>query len=125
SWTRPCGAGWRLSHRGSRVDRGSRRWCGEQGACEGHAGGPAGVREESRLADAHEATRQDVLDKATQKLHRGERHGAALIATGVVLVGKCHVLAVEGEEPVIADRDPMGIASEISQDGRRSPEGRL
>src|SRR6266545_597551 len=96
SWTRPCGAGWRLSHRGSRVDRGSRRWCGEQGACEGHAGGPAGVREESRLADAHEATRQDVLDKATQKLHRGERHGAALIATGVVLVGKGHVLAVEG-----------------------------
>jgi hypothetical protein len=57
------------------------------------------------------------LDETPEKLHRGQRHGAALVAPGVVLVGKGHVLAIEGEQPVIADRDAMGIASEISQDG--------
>jgi hypothetical protein len=57
------------------------------------------------------------LDETPEKLHSGQRHGAALVATGVVLVGNGHVLAVEGEEPVIADRDAMGIAPEIAQDG--------
>ncbi len=47
------------------------------------------------------------------------------VAMGVVLVGKGHVLAVEGEQPVIADRHAMGVAPEIAQDGGRATEGRL
>ena len=76
-----------------------------------------GVREKARLADAHEAARQDVLDEAAEKLHGRERHRAPLIAMGVVLPLKGDVVAIEGEQPVIADRDPMGIAPEIPQDG--------
>jgi hypothetical protein len=52
------------------VADGSRcRQCGggEYGSREGQPSGPARVRKESRLADAHEAARQDVLDEATQK----------------------------------------------------------
>ena len=66
-----------------------------------------------------------MLDEATQKFHGGERHRAALVATGVVLVGKGDVVAVEGEEPVIADRHTMGVAPEVAQDGGCAAEGRL
>ena len=91
----------------------------------GGAGGSAGVREKARLSDADEAARQDVLHEAAEKLHGGERHRPALVAVGVVLVREGHVVAIEGEQPVIADGHPMGIAAEIAQDGRRAPEGRL
>ena len=60
----------------------------EERAREGHAGGPTGVREKPRLPDPDEAARQNVLDEAAQKLHRGERHRAALVAVGVVLPRK-------------------------------------
>ena len=89
------------------------------------ARGPTGVRQKPRLPDAHEAARQDVLDEATEKLHGRQRHRATLVAVGVVLPLEGDVVAVEGEQPVIADRDAMGIAPEIAQDGGRAPEGRL
>ena len=47
-----------------------------------------------------------------------------LVAMGVVLPLKRDVGAIEGEQPMIADRD-AGVAPEISQDGRRASEGRL
>ena len=96
-------------------------------AREGDAGRPTGIRQKTKLADAHEAARQDVLDEATEKLHRRERHRAPLPVVRIVLPPKGHALAVEGEQPMIADRDAMGIASEVPQDGgrpRRRPVSR-
>jgi len=74
------------------------------------------------LADSNEAAGQNVLNKAPQKFHGGERHGAALIAVGVVFPLKGDVMAIEGEEAVIADRHPMGIPPEVAQDGVRATE---
>jgi hypothetical protein len=54
-----------------------------------------------------------------------ERQRATLVAMCVVLVGEGHVVPIEGEEPVIADRDTMGVAPEIPEDGRGTAEGRL
>ena len=106
--------------------RGDRRWrCGEQRAREGHAGRATGVRQKSRLANADEAARQDVLDEAAEKLHRRERHRALLAAMRVVLPVKRHALAVEGEQSVIADRHAMGVAPEVAQHRGRAAEGRL
>ena len=104
---------------------GCRRRCGEQRPREGHARGPTGVREKARLPNADEAARQDVLDEAAEKLHRGERHRAPLVAVGVVLPLKRDAVAIEGEQPMIADRHAMGIAPEVAQDGGRATEGRL
>ena len=127
SGTRPRRArGCLGGHRGCRVRGGGRRRrCGEQGPGERHAGRATGVREEARLPDAHEAARQDVLDEAAQKLHRRQRHRPPLVAMGVVLPMKRHVLTVEDEQSVIADRHAMGVAPEIAQDGGRTTEGRL
>ena len=72
-------------HRGHvHVGRGRRtvssRWRGcrlrEQRAGEGQARGATGAGEIAEVADADEAARQDVLDEAPQKFHRGERHRA-------------------------------------------------
>ena len=49
------------------------------------------------VADAHEAARQNVLDKAAQKLHRRESHRSTLVAMGVVLLGEGDVVAIKGE----------------------------
>jgi hypothetical protein len=65
-----------------------------------------------------------VLDEAAQKLHGGERHRAPLVPTGVVLVGEGHVVTIEGEQPMIADRDPMRVPAEIPEDSWRAPEQR-
>ena len=89
-----------------------------------HAAGPAGVREKARLSDTHETARQDVLDEAPEKLHRGERHRAPLVVVGVVLPLEGDVLTIEGEQPMIADRHPMGIAPEIAQHGGGPAEQR-
>ena len=67
--------------------------------------------------DPHEAARQDALDEATQKLHCGERHRAPAVVVGVILPLKRDALPVEGEQPVITERHPIGIAPEIAQQG--------
>ena len=65
------------------------------------------------------------MDEAAEKLHGRERHRPTRIAMRVVLVGEGHVVAIEGEQPVIADRDAMGVAPEIPEDGGGAPEGWL
>ena len=48
-----------------------------------------------------------------------------LVAVRVVLPAKRDALAVEGEQPVIADRHAMRVAPEIAQHRCRAAEGRL
>ena len=79
--------------------------------------GPTGVREKARLPNADEAARQNVLDEATQKLHRRQRHRARLIVVRVVLPLEGDAFAVEGAEPVIADGDAMRVAPQVAQHG--------
>jgi hypothetical protein len=55
------------------------------------------ICEKSRLPDADETARQNVLDEAAQKLHGGQRHRAPLVAVGVVLPLKRDAVAVEGD----------------------------
>ena len=122
---RPCRSGRRF-HGRRRVGGAGRRGGGrEQDPRECHPRRPTGVGEKPRLSDPDEAARQDVLDEATQKLHPGEGHGAPSVVVGVILPVKRDALPIEGEQPVIADCHPMGIAPEIAQDGGRPAEGRL
>lgn len=71
------------------------------------------IRQQATLPNADEAARQHVLDEAPEKLHRGERHRAPLVIVSVVPPPEGHARAVEGDQPVVADRDPVGIAPEL------------
>ena len=108
------------------VDGVATAWaCAEERAREGHARRPTGVREKPRLPDSDEAARQDVLDEAPQKLHRGQRHRAPLIVVRVVLPLERDASPVERAQPVIADGHAMRVAAEVAQHGCRTAEGRL
>jgi hypothetical protein len=55
------------------------------------------------------------LDEATEKLHRRERHGAVLVAVGIVLPLEGDVVAIEREQPVIADRERSNEVAAIAK----------
>ena len=77
------------------------------------------VRQVSELADANEPSWQNVLGEPAQELMRGNSHLALLVAMRVVFPAEGDILAVEGEQSVVADRDTMGIAAEIANDQAR------
>ena len=83
------------------------------------------IRQKAKLPNADEAARQHVLDEAPEKFHRGERHRPMLTVTRVVLPVERNPLTIKCDQAVIADRDTMGIASEIPEDGGGPAEGRL
>ena len=53
------------------------RRCGEKLSGERQQGGPSGVREESELPDADEASRQNVLGKAAEELRRFQQSSSS------------------------------------------------
>ena len=76
------------------------------------------VRQEAVVANTMEAIRQDVEEKATNELADFQAHDLALVTTpfAVRLPAKGHVGRIERKQAAVGDRNPMGIAREISQD---------
>ncbi len=83
--------------------------------------------EQAVVADAVEAARQHVQEKAADELGGVERHGPEPVAAfdPVVLPFEGHALLVERDEPGVRDRDAVGVAGEIGEHGLRSGEGPL
>jgi hypothetical protein len=63
--------------------------------------------------------------KRRRKLHRRDGHRAPPISVRIILPLKGHSLAVEGDQAVVADRDPMRIAPQIAQHRGRPAESRF
>ena len=83
------------------------------------------IGEQSIVAQAHEATRKDVQEKATQELIGLQGHGLVLSMVGVVLVTKGHLTVLHGLQAGVADGDAMGVAAEITQHLLGAGEGVL
>ena len=79
------------------------------------------------MADAVEAARQHVHEKAPDELGGVERHGLEPVAAfdAVVLPFERDAGFVECEEPRVGDGDAVGIAREIGEHGLGSGEGSL
>src|SRR3954464_10882145 len=94
---------------------------GEQVPDPGDVGDPRSTGEEAVVADAGEAVGQDVQQEAADELIRRERHGldpcASLRAVpgAVILPAERHASLVEGEQPAVRDRDPMGVAGQVGE----------
>ena len=67
------------------------------------------------MADAHEASGQHVGEKPAEELFGGKSHLSLLVAVGVILPAKGHLLSVEAQQAVIGDRHPMGVAAEVTE----------
>jgi hypothetical protein len=74
----------------------------------------------SKLPDADETSRQDVLGESSEELARREGHLPLLVAMCVVLPAEGHTLAIEGQQAMIADRNAMRIPSQIAKHLGRS-----
>jgi len=73
------------------------------------------VSQESKLTNAHEAVWKNMLHVAPQELGGRECHEALFVSACMVLPTESYLFPIERNEPVIADRDPMGIAAQIAK----------
>ena len=115
---------------------GRRRWLGlvrglmgpldfEQLVNAGEVLASVAFGEEAVVPDAVKAVGQDVEEKAADELVRGKPHDAAAPAAAIILVGECHFIFVDGDEPRIGDRGAMRVAGEIGKHSLGAAEGRL
>ena len=90
---------------------GGRGWRhAEQAAAQGQLLGAVAAGEEAEVSDAVEVGRQDVQQEAADELLGGERHRLALVAMAVIGPVEADAAVVEGEEAVVGDGDPLGLA---------------
>ena len=82
-------------------------------------GGPERAGEQAVVADAMEAARQRMQKKAADELGGVEPHGLEPVAAfdPIVLPLEGDALLVERDEPGVRDRDAMGVAGEIGENG--------
>src|SRR5208282_1660319 len=90
-------------------------WRGERLAGALDVAGSNRAGEEAIVADAVEAARQHVQEKAADELAHLERHGPEPVAAfdPVVLPLEGDARLVERNEPGVRDGDAMGVAGEI------------
>jgi hypothetical protein len=86
---------------------------------------PVTIGEEAVVADADEALGENVEKESSKKLYGVESHGAVAMASSVVLVSEAHLAVAGGDEPLVGDRDSMGVAGEVLEDPFGTTEGRL
>jgi len=105
--------------------------CGDEVSQATDVVGASGAGEEAIVADAVEAVGQHVQEKAADELGDVERHrfdpGPAprFAANTIFLPAEGDALVVGSDEAAVRDRDAVGVAREIGEDGLRSGEGSL
>jgi hypothetical protein len=115
-WER--GAAWHYRLRGTGIGA-------EQSAGKRQELRPAAVGEKTELPDADEASRQDVLAEAAQKLDTGNGHVPLLVSVRVILPAKCDLFPIERQQTVIAYGDPMRVPAEVAKNAAGRPKRRF
>ena len=87
--------------------------------------GAAPRREQAKVADADEAFRQDVQEKASEEFVDVERQRADLTPVPIVLPPKRDGVVGDGDEPVIGDGDAVRVPREVVQHVGGTAKGRL
>ena len=74
------------------------------------------VGHEAEVADAMETVGQRMKQETANELVGLELHDLCRAVLAIVLPAEGDMIVVEGDEPAVGDRDPMGVAAEIGQD---------
>jgi hypothetical protein len=98
---------------------------GEQLPAQREQSGAAAVREEPKVSDAHEASGQNVEQKAPQEFFHGEAHAPFLVFVGGISPGKGDVAVLECNQSVIGNGHSVRVASQISQGMLSTAKGTL
>jgi len=84
-----------------------------------------GTGEIAEVADADEASGQDMLAKAAQKLGCSESHDALLVAVGIVSPSEGHVMTIEAEQTLVADGDAVCVTAKVAKHALGLPKSGL
>ena len=97
----------------------------EQLEAEWQEDGALPVGEKSEVADAHEATWQQMEQESAQELLDIQSHEPLLVAMGGVSPLEGDVARGESDQPAVGDGDAMGVGAQIAQHMFRPSEGPL
>ena len=81
------------------------------------------VGQKAEVADAHEPIRQDMEQKAADKLLGIEGHGLFAIAIFSISIAQGDFSLIAGEDAIIRQRHAVGVAAEIIEHGLGRTEG--
>src|SRR3989449_4489565 len=106
--------------------RRGRRWgLGQPGSAARELGAARAVGQEAEVPDADEAVRDDVEKKATDEFLSRERHDLHAVAVGVVSPAETHDAVGVADEPLVGDRDGVGVPPRYSRTCVGPATGRL
>ena len=77
------------------------------------------------MAYPYIASGQDMKKEPSDELVSLERHGLLMIVVGIISPEKRNSAVPDGEDAVIADRDPVSISAEVLKDTLGAIEGWL
>ena len=98
---------------------------GQEHAALREGGGAAAIGEQAEMANADEAVGDDVEQEAAEELVDLELHDLDAVAVGIVAPAEADAALGEGDEPIVGERDPMGVATEVGEHVLGPGEGRL
>ena len=100
-------------------------WLAEQCPAPRQRASPRAIREQTEVANAHEAARHDVQQKASQEFVDLERHDLHAVVVGIVLPAEPDAAVAMIDEPIIRQRDAVGVSTEVVEDLLGAGEGPL
>src|SRR5206468_1588703 len=98
------------------------RGLGEEVPTPRELGTTGAVGEEAEVANADKAVRDDVKEKATDEFLGRERHDLHAVAVGVVSPAEAHDSVGVADEPLVGDRDAVGVPTEVLEELGRPGE---
>ena len=83
------------------------------------------IGKEPEVANAHEATRQQMEEKPAEKLIDREVHDALAVAVGRVSLSEDDVVICERNQPTVGNSYAVRICAKVAEDVLRTAEWRL
>ena len=83
------------------------------------------IAEEPVVTNPFEPLWQDMEQEPADELIGGERHGGDTISVSLVLPAEANFVIVDGDQTVVGDGDPMGVAPDVLEDLLWAAKGSL
>jgi hypothetical protein len=100
-------------------------WLVEQRTAPRQRRSPRAIGEQPKMPNAHEATRDDVQEKAPEEFVTLQRQDLHAAVVGIVLPAKTDVAIAVVDKPIIRQRDAVRVATEVVEHRLGAGEGPL
>lgn len=102
-----------------------RWWLAEERTAPCQRGSTRAIREQAEVANAHKAARHDVEQKASQEFVGLQRQDLYAVMVSVILSAELDAAVAMIDEPIIRERDAVGVPTQVVEHLLRAGEGPL